>query len=234
MSKFFKNSSGILKKLNPLKAKEPIETTVVVQNVGEAVPKLRIGRRFVNYISNQRKRLVTYIKLVANDYKEVGKDSLIYMKKNPIRSTIYFSILGSFVYSYKKNPDWIHYTDTRREYLNDLIMCGSTFNKKSEYYLDSLQKLENSNLLEYKSYVFFSLILARNFTDQDVSYEKRCAHLNNSSKFNIFNMPNRLLRFSARIVDFGILNNWYFLNNHLKDFDVDENEWIDKNKVLNK
>lgn len=106
-----------------------------------------------------------------------------------------------------------------------MIMCGSTINKKSEYYLNELNKLENAGLIEYKSLVLFSLIMAKKFRDCDSSYEKQCAQLHSPSRYNIFNSVNNFLKFTSRIIDIGFCGEWLFLNKRLRDYDVDEDEW---------
>ena len=142
--------------------------------------------------------------------------------------------MGTFVLFYKKNPDFQHYVESRRTCSNDMIMCASNYNKKTEFYLNSLNKLEYCNLLEYRSYLVFSLVLAKNFSDIDASFEKQCASLQNPSKYNIFNYLNIFVRFISRIVDVGFFDNWYFLNKHFIDYDVDENEWSQQaNKIIN-
>ena len=177
-----------------------------------------------------RQKVVDYVKLVIRDYGEVGRDSIKYMNENPFKSIGYGLTLGSITLFYKNKPTKIDYDDRRRSYLNDMIMCGTTYNKKSEYYLNELNKLENADLLEYRSYFVFSLILARSFNPDDSTYESHCPQLTDPSKYNIFNQFDIFLRFISRIVDIGFCRKWYILEKRMLNFDVDDGEWYTAKK----
>ena len=224
MSQFFKkNFKGIGKSIvfNPFGKKEALENVVKQAETSSELKETYL-KRFKNYIL-----------LVLNDYKTVGKGALIHMKDHPIKSITYGTLLGSFIICYKKNPDYDNYIDTRRDYANEMIMCGTTYNKKTEYYLNSLNKLEYCNLLEYKSCLVFSLILARNFSSNESTYEKQCAPLQNPGKYNVFNYLNSSLRFMSRVVDIGFFDNLYFLNKNYREFDVNDDEWTGKTSSTN-
>lgn len=174
------------------------------------------------------KQFGLYLKQVANDYKDVARDTAVNCKNYPVKASMYGVTIGSFVALYKTNPDMISYKEIRRLYMNDLILCCSVYNRKTEYYLNSLTRLENSNQLEIKSLVFFSLIMTKDYSSEAQIYEKRCAQLNNPSKFNIFNSVNVVLKFLSRIVDVGVCNRWYFLTKNFENYDIDEREWEEK------
>ena len=70
-------------------------------------------------------------------------------------------------------------------------MCVTGYNKKSEFYLNSLNKLEYCNRLEYRSFLIFSLIMDQSFCTSESTYEKQCTQLNNPSKWNVFNYTNK-------------------------------------------
>lgn len=180
-----------------------------------------------------RKRIATatiaYVKRIVLDYKEAGLDTIKKAQDKPYKALGYGILSGVSFLLYKRNPDKINYDDKRKLYHEDMIMCGSTYNKKSEYYLKELNRLDYSDQLEYRSFIFFSLILIKRYNDYNDIYEKQCAELNNPNKYNIFNLPNRLLKFMSRIVDIGIMDNWRYLEKNLKDFDIDEDEWKPKN-----
>jgi hypothetical protein len=215
MASFIKNFGSRIKnsiKFKDVKiSKKPAE--VAAQN-SEKIEKVPMKTKIVNYF-----------KQIYWDYKEVGKDTIKSIDKNPFKSLGYGIALSTALIAYKTNPNDQDYTDTCRNYLLDLIMCGDTFNKKSEYYLREITKLENLDLIEYKYCVLFSLILTRDYSEAESVYEKQCTALNKPSKYNIFNYINQSLRFLSRIVDIGAFNSWYFLEKNFIDYDVDENEW---------
>lgn len=136
-----------------------------------------------------RRRAFNYLKQIYLDYKQVGTDSIKFGKEHPFKALGYGLFTTSMVVFYKTNPDKLDYDDKRKLYMDDMIMCGSTFNKKSQYYLNELNKLENTGLIEYKSFVIFSLMMQKKFSDVDGSYEKQCEQLHSPSKYNIFNLP---------------------------------------------
>ena len=199
---------------NPFKKKD-----LVVGS--DSTAQVRIGtiQQFKNYVI-----------LVLTDYQTVAKETLVQMKKQPIKTSIYAVLAGSIVVCYKKNPHYQNYIEARRSYANDMLMCVTGYNKKSEFYLNSLNKLEYCNRLEYRSFLIFSLIMDQSFCASESTYEKQCTQLNNPSKWNVFNYTNKFVKFLSRIVDVGFFDNWYFLNKNLVDYDVDDSEWSNLNK----
>lgn len=175
-----------------------------------------------------RRKMLNYLKQIYTDYVDVGKEAYKSIKEHPFKALGYGIFTSSMVIFYKTSPTRIDYDSKRRELLNELIMCGSTYCKRSEFYLNEVNKLDNSGLLEYKSCVFFSLILARKFSEFDDTYEKQCNQLHYPSRYNIFNLPNNILKFISRIVDIGFCGQWFFLNKYFVDFDIDEEEWNSK------
>lgn len=174
------------------------------------------------------KQFKDYVKLVFNDYKDVGRHTIKSANEKPFKALGYGLFLTSMFVFYKKNPEMRDYVNARQELFNDLLMCGSTYSKRSYFYLNELNRLDNLNQLEYKSFVFFSVILIKKFSEQDANYEKRCEQLNKPNKYNIFNVLNTSLRFVSRIVDIGFCDEWRYLNKNTKDYDVDELEWTSK------
>ena len=218
MSGFFKRQLKFKNVFSPFKKKEQLVDSVphVELNANEEIKPSVL------------RRLGLYLKQVATDYVDVGKDTLKNIRKHPVKAACYGTVMGSFLVLYKKNPDYLNYIEARKQQTNEIIQCVSTYNRKTEYYLNSLTKMDNSKMLEYKSLVFFSLILERKCSVQDALYENQCLQLTDPSKYNIFNVADRLLRFISRIVDVGCLDNWYFLNQNFRDYDVDEREWQNK------
>jgi hypothetical protein len=217
MASFFKRSIGKIKFSNPFKS------SASKGRAGESVEidvpkKEKALTRFKNY-------LIT----IVTDYKDVAVDSVKSAKEKPFKTLTYGLGITSIVVFYKKNPDYTDYVHTRKELMNDILMCGSTYSRRSYFYLNELNRLENLNQLEYKPCVFFSLIMVKKFSEFDATYEKRCTQLNTPNKFNIFNVTNVVLKFVSRIVDIGFCDEWYFLNKSMKDYDVNEVEWINEN-----
>ena len=204
----------------PFMKKEVAETAVSETAAGE------VKETFIN---SKVKQFKEYLKMVANDYKTVAQETATSCKTNPVRATFYGITIGSFIGLYKTVPTYRDYVDKRKEYANEMYLCGNAYSRKTEYYLQNLDKLQNTDRLEYRSFVFFGCILANEFSAIDQSYEKHCQQLRNPSKYSIFEHANKVLKFLSRVIDFGFMNKWYFLDKHFVDYDIDEREWATKN-----
>jgi hypothetical protein len=177
------------------------------------------------------KRFKKYLENIYLDYKDVAVHTVKQAGEYPFKALGYGIFMSAMLVFYKKNPDLRDYRDTRKDYCNDMLMCGSTHSRRSHFYLNELNRLENLDQLEYKSFVFFSLIMVKKFSGTESTYEKNCTQLNSPNKYNIFNLPNTTLRFVSRIIDIGFCDEWYFLNKNMKDYDVSELEWQEKKPV---
>lgn len=173
-----------------------------------------------------RERVKTNLKQIASDYKDVGVDTWKNMKKYPIKTAFYLGTGGVVLTMYKTNPTEYNYKSRLVDSVIDMMLVGGEIrNKKSEYYMDQILKLNNLNLLEHKSFILFSIIKHNNFhTDCDL-YEKQCKQLNKPNRWNIFNYFNLWLFNFSSIVDVGVFNYWIFLNKNLKDYDVNDQEF---------
>ena len=175
-------------------------------------------------------RVKAYVKLVITDYRDVASDTIKSAERRPFTALAYGLGLSAALVFYKKNPTRADYDDTRRLYANEMIMCGPTSRSRaSQYYLDELSKLESCDLLEYKSFLVFSLIAVNAFSHADSTYERQCGDLNHPSKYNVFNAFNLFLRYVARIVDIGFCDQWLFLDKRMRNMDVNELEWLNGN-----
>jgi hypothetical protein len=174
------------------------------------------------------KQFTDYLKTIYRDYKDVAVHTVKTANDKPFTALGYGLLLSALLVFYKKNPSMQDYVDVRRDMFNEILMCGSTYSKRSHFYLKELNRLDNLEQLEYRSFVLFSVIMVKKFSARDATYEKNCAQLNTPNKYSIFNLPNRTLLFISRIIDVGFCDEWYFLNKNMRDFDVDEQEWLPK------
>ena len=173
-----------------------------------------------------RERIKKNIKAAYEDYKDVAIHTVKESKLHPFKTITYLSIIGGFYAAYKTNPSCLNYHSSLIDSSNDMILLGSGIrNKKCEFYLDQVNKLDNLGLLEHRDYLFFSLIKHTNFNPECDLYEKRSKHLNKPSRWNILNYPNLFLQNLSTIVDIGLFNNWIILNKRLENCDVNDDEW---------
>jgi hypothetical protein len=175
---------------------------------------------------SMKQRLVVYLKTVANDYKDVGMDTLKTMREKPAKASVYIACGLSAYALYKYNPTALNYQNCLVEYSNDVLLCGeSTRNRLAINYLNDMHKLSNNGLLTHKSFVLFSLVKRVNFNKECDLYDKHCKQLNKPSPWNILNQLNLTMAWFSSIVDIGLFDYWIFLNRNLKDYDVNTDEW---------
>lgn len=208
------SSFSKLNKLTRLDFSKPKVETLkqTSENVSKTPEKIKL-----------RQKMLNYIKTVALDYRDVAKDTWKSMNERPFKALSYTLSMGFVYVLYKTNPNEFTYENRLIECSNDLIMCSKTIrSESSEEYLSTIRKMKNYDLLKYKSYILFSLILHENFNKDCDLFEQQCKQLNKPNKWNIFNVPNRFKDFKDSIVDIGLLNNWYYLEKRMLDFDVND------------
>lgn len=222
------------KRFNPLNyVFKPKETKELLSNTPATEVAAKIVGETATTLTDQpvklklRQRIVKNMKSVYEDYKDVSIHTAKEAKSKPFKTLSYLTIIGGFYAAYRTNPSFYHYRSTLIDSSNDIAMLSSYVrNKKCEFYLDHVNKLENLGLLEHRDYLFFSLIKHTNFNPDCDLYEKQSKHLNKPSKWNIFNYPNLFLQNISTIVDIGLFNNWIFINRRLENSDINDDEWV--------
>lgn len=205
--------TSLLRRLPKLSIRNPFKKG----DAANAEPRIKLRTKAYNYLRN------IYI-----DYKEVALDTARSANERPFKALGYGVLMTAALVFYKKNPTRRDYENKLVELGNEMIMCGAVQSARASHYLGEVNKLANMGLIEYRSFLFFSLVLIRKFSEHDCTYESRCAQLLNPNKFNVFNAPNLMLRALSRIVDVGFCGEWHYLNKNTADYDVNEREWIEK------
>lgn len=162
---------------------------------------------------------IQYWKNVYRDYKSVAVDVVNDMKNNPGKSSLKLLGLGSLGFCAYINP-------TENDYINELLenqlrlvmVPESIRNKRSEEYIHNVQTFQNSSVLRYQSFGIFSIVYNGEYAQALEVYKKQCDYLH----------PSYLTFFKEKVVDIGFLNYWYFLNKAMEDYDVNPDEWVDK------
>ncbi|XP_014291699.1 mitochondrial import inner membrane translocase subunit Tim29 [Halyomorpha halys] len=162
-------------------------------------------------------RWADYWKNLLHDYAEVIKDTAISAKQQPLKSGALLTVLGIGTYCVKNNPDEISYRDAVISYSEDMMFVGPLVrNPKTVKYLKDLEKSYNEGTIRRLSFGLFSLIWKDDYNDCLGIYKSQCKYLG---------VP--VYRFHERIVDFGFLNKWFYLDKYMEDFDVNPEEWGD-------
>jgi Translocase of the Inner Mitochondrial membrane 29 len=132
------------------------------------------------------------------------------IRAKPVKSSIYGSI-GVFLYaSCKNDPDEIHFLDQLKK--SQQLVSQVPLNNQNPTIVQYLKKLEqcrNNETLRITSFGFFSLLWIDDFASSQSTYDSKCEYL-----------QPQLRTFHERVVDVGFWNNWWGLQNKMKDYDV--------------
>lgn len=161
-------------------------------------------RRSSLFVFNTFKRL-------AIDYRDVmidtGKKSL----QHPVKALFYTSNISLLIYAYRSMPSFDSYKEHILDIRQQQILTSSLIrNRQIEIYADTIEQLLLSNQIHFVDCYLFSLIV----------YRQRYQMNDHSSKF--YENLCSYLHFKryARIIDIGIFNRWYRLNQLVPQLDV--------------
>lgn len=142
-------------------------------------------------------------------------DTVQDIRTSPVKAAIYTSAIGLIGYFVKTNPNEVQFYSQLTECTNDLAMVGDSIrNSKSDSHIQHLILCANAGLLRRFSLGVLSVMWVDNF-DPDVDlYEARCKLLKVG-----------WLNWRERIVDFGILGHWRWLDRAMIDYDINPDEW---------
>lgn len=151
-----------------------------------------------------------YWKQVATDYKDVATDIVKSAYDRPKRAAILY---GSGIFGYyclKTNPTYQTYLAQLRQYQCDITFVAEPIrNPKAIEYLQLMERCHNQGTLKRISFGIFSILWIADYNDDLNLYKAVCPYLG-----------PKIETFHTRIVDFGILDKWIFIERNLKDFDV--------------
>jgi len=177
-------------------------------------------RLFPQFESLKQGRLAKVFDLYR-DYKQVTVDVVQYIKTKPLRFTIYSCTFGGVLYGFYNNPNMATYTDqllescNRHSLISDLIR-----NERSNDYLKELMNYRNQDRLVHWNFGIVSIILAEPYSRFHDKFEKHVSNL----KYRWYRPED----WKERIIDVGFLNQWYYLDRIMIDYDVNEKEFETK------
>ena len=161
-------------------------------------------RRSSSFVFNPFKRL-------AIDYRDVlidtGKKSL----QHPVKALFYTSNISLLIYAYRTMPSFGSYKEQLVDIRQQEILTSSLIrNRQVEIYVDTIEQLFASKQIHFVDCYLFSLIV----------YRRRYEMTDHSSKF--YENLCSYLHFKryARIIDIGMFNRWYRLNQLVPQLDV--------------
>lgn len=178
--------------------------------------KLRIP---YNLRNGRLKKLFDYFEQVFDDYYHVGKDVIQDCKDRPVRAGIISSFLVGSVVAFKTNPTLESYYDQMILEQNEMCLVDPTVRNASSYnYLFNQCQLSNQGSLRRLNMLFFSILWRAEYPRLSGLYVANCKYLE----------PKYISYLTERVVDVGFLGRWWILAQSLEDFDVNPEEWRDK------
>lgn len=189
--------------------------------------KIKLPEKFKGTIIE---RGVKYFEGLLHDYKEVLKFIVQETHEKPLKTSPYYGSIAFFIYSLYNNPTELEYRDRVIHYQNLFGMVGKPVrNPGADVYLKTVENWHNFGLMRRLSLGVFSIMWIDNYDPALGLYKAQCNYI-----------KPKYLTFHERIIDIGFLNRFWILEQKMKDYDVNPNEWMDfsrteyvyRNKVL--
>ncbi len=161
-------------------------------------------------------RFTNYWKGVARDYKEAGEEIVQGCQKRPLKAATLSSVLGALGFAAATNPDERDYNARFVENCLEL-MCvpDSIRNSNSERWHDDVWKMRSGLNIRRMNLLLCSVMWRDEESSKVGLYNARCDYLK----------PGYLDIFKDRLVDVGFLGKWWLMEDRMKDFDVNPDEW---------
>lgn len=156
-----------------------------------------------------------YWKELYTDYYEVARETVTNARNNPRKAVIYFICFGFVVYLNKSNPAETSFRDALLTASNDIMLVGKEVrNPISDNHLTFVESCYNAGLVRNFSFGIFSVMWIDDYDSAVGLYKANCTYL----------QPQYLTLYQ-RVIDVGFLNKWWFIENKMKDYDINPNEW---------
>ncbi|XP_014213601.1 mitochondrial import inner membrane translocase subunit Tim29 [Copidosoma floridanum] len=156
-----------------------------------------------------KKFLKNWINLYS-DYKEVVVEVIENCRIYPMRTTAHVSVVGLVCYCLVSNPDEVIFRDQLISNTLKLVLISEEVrNPISASYLKWLQQNLNEGLIKRLNLGIISFLWLDNYDSKCVAYKATCQYL--KPEYSTWN---------RRVIDVGFLNNWWILNNSMKDYDI--------------
>jgi len=176
--------------------------------------KLTLPQRFKG---GRIEKFTDYMKIVINDYKQVGIDVIQDARDKPFKACVIGSIGCFFIYLLKTNPnenDFIHQLTSSH---NNLSEISETIRNDSSYdHVMHLSQLVNEGVLRRFSIGFMSFLYFADYNTNCALYEAQCKYVR----------PKLISYPTERMVDVGIAGKWMILDRKMIDYDINEDEWV--------
>ncbi|XP_077326404.1 mitochondrial import inner membrane translocase subunit Tim29 [Lithobates pipiens] len=163
----------------------------------------------------RNKKFVLWTKHLLHDYVEACKDIVVGAKERPGKATLYISLLAGVGICSSKAPSEDSFQSFLLEASSSLLLLSPwTRSGGSDQHVQRLMELRNEGRLYHINLIIFSLMYEAPYDPDSDLYSSQCSHL-----------KPRWSEFPSRVLDIGFFGNWWLLQNKMKDFDINEEEF---------
>ncbi|XP_053318706.1 mitochondrial import inner membrane translocase subunit Tim29 [Spea bombifrons] len=161
-------------------------------------------------------KMAVWFKGLIHDYGEACKDIVTGAKERPGKAAFYISLLAGVGVCSSKAPSEDSFQCSLLEASSSLLLLSPwTRSGKSDQHVQKLITLTNHGRLRHLNFLLFSIVYEAPY-DPDVDlYPAHCPHL-----------QPRWFDFPSRVLDVGFFGRWWFLQSKMKDYDVNEDEFV--------
>jgi len=172
---------------------------------------------------SRKQRVIDYLTMVKNDYREALREVTDYGKKKPLKAALLSSLLGFGLYANRTNPDEKSYRENFLLNCHDLSQIGDPVRSDGAEKLHNyVARAYNAGLLRRLDLVVCSLIWVDNQDPAMGVFSAQCQ----------YTQPTWAdLRY--RIVDVGFLGDWWISSKKMVEYDVDTREWNEDGSPAN-
>ncbi|KPM11196.1 hypothetical protein QR98_0097660 [Sarcoptes scabiei] len=149
---------------------------------------------------------INYLRNVFLDYKSVYLETVKDIKDRPFKASVIFGIISGGFYCIYDNPDEEEYQVNLIDANNRISRVADAIrNKKSCFYVHEIFQLHNQHLLRYQSF---------EFPPELQLYQTQCRYLRPRWRIDFNNF-----------IDIGFLGQYWLIENKMKEYDINEDEW---------
>jgi len=160
-------------------------------------------------------KLANFWKNLLRDYAEVVKETSKDIKERPKKALVYAWGLWTWLYCVKTNPDDRVFRDQLLSASTEIAsLPNSIRNKESSSHLVFLESCYNAGTLRRLNLGVCSFMWMSDYGRTVGLYAAQCEYL-----------EPKYLSFHERIIDVGLLGQWWMIRRKMKDFDVNPDEW---------
>ncbi|XP_078285662.1 mitochondrial import inner membrane translocase subunit Tim29 [Rhinoraja longicauda] len=175
----------------------------------EARPELR-GVRL------RASRVGAWMKSLVDDYREACKEIVVGARDNPGKASLYCLLLGGACTCAYYNPSEKSFQESLLESSNQLLVLSPLVRSgHADRHIQKLVTIKTQGRLRHLSLGAFSLVYTAPYDPDTSIYGAHCEYLR-----------PRWSDFPDRVLDLGFLGRWWVLVSKMKDWDINDDEFV--------